>query len=125
MAPMNLKIHLLLFRALNQRSVFRARNSQPVCDHSSKHKPQKLKVEPFLSLNCVYKLTLYLTLMWRVRENCFKYNSHCRNCHCNPKMTLLTEPRWRIPSRGDSFTTRPLPSMEVPANIRKKNKGSC
>ncbi|KAA8580735.1 hypothetical protein FQN60_013693 [Etheostoma spectabile] len=35
-----------------------------------------------------------------------------RNCHYNPKMTLLTEPRWRTPSRGDSFTTRPLPSME-------------
>lgn len=42
---------------------------------------------------------------------------HRRNCHCNPKTTSLTGPKWRTPSRDGSSMTRPLPSMEVRAQL--------
>lgn len=65
-----------------------------------------------------------LTLLWPLDykkwiERIFR---HCRNCRCNPKMTSLTGPRWRTLSRGGSFMTRLLPSMEVEANLRKEKR---
>ena len=74
-------------------------------DQSSKHRPHN---DTGACSACQIK-----ALRWQMWEESWKCNPCCRNCHYNPKMTSLTEPRWRIHSRGDSFMTRPLPSMEV------------